>query len=85
MARDMHSSMIVSKTPGPGSYDHSSYQKVKSKDPMWSLSKSNRDQMYNTNSIGPGQYETDKTYKSLISSTPAYQFGSDKKDYTPKN
>lgn len=29
MARDMHSSMILSKTPGPGTYDEFSYSKVK--------------------------------------------------------
>lgn len=32
------------------------------------------------NSVGPGQYDTDKTYKSVINSTPSYGFGSDKKD-----
>ncbi len=42
MARDMQSSLILSKTPGPGSYDDSTYSKIKSKDPMWSLSKSSR-------------------------------------------
>lgn len=42
MARDMHSSLILSKTPGPGSYDDSAYGKTKDKDPMWSLSKSSR-------------------------------------------
>lgn len=42
MARDMSSSLILSKTPGPGSYDESSYGKVKSKHPTWSLSKSSR-------------------------------------------
>ncbi len=42
MARDMHSSLVLSKTPGPGSYDDSSYSKLNSKDPMWSLSKSSR-------------------------------------------
>ena len=56
MARDMHSSMILSKTPGPGSYDDSGYSKVKGKDPMWSLSKSSRDNMFKDNNIGPGQY-----------------------------
>lgn len=56
MARDMHSSMILSKTPGPGSYDDSIYSKVRSKDPMWSLSKSSRENMFNNSSLGPGQY-----------------------------
>ena len=41
MARDMHSSLILYKTPGPGSYEDSN-NKVKAKDPMWSLSKSSR-------------------------------------------
>lgn len=56
MARDMSSSLILSKTPGPGSYDESSYSKVKSKDPTWSLSKSSRDNMFKNNDVGPGQY-----------------------------
>jgi hypothetical protein len=85
MARDMHSSMILSKTPGPGSYQESAYTKVKGKDPMWSLSKSSRDNMFKSNDVGPGQYEHAKNYKSVITSSPAYNFGSDKRDYDPKS
>ena len=80
MARDMSSSLFLPKTPGPGSYENSAYTKIKSKDPMWSMSKSSRDKLYLNNSVGPGQYETDKTYKSVINKIPSYGFGSDKKD-----
>lgn len=79
MARDMHSSLILSQTPGPGSYENSSYTKVKSKDPQWSLSKSSRDFMYKNNEVGPGQYDPDKNYKSVITSSPAYKMGTDKR------
>lgn len=66
MARDMHSSMILSKTPGPGSYDEFSYSKVKENDPMWSMSKSSRDYNPKSNNVGPGQYDPDKNYKNII-------------------
>lgn len=62
----MHSSMILSKTPGPGSYDEKYYDKIKSKDPQWSISKSSRDYINNQNTVGPGQYDADKNYKSVI-------------------
>lgn len=66
MSRDMHSSMVLSKNPGPGSYDEQSYTKIKSKDPQWSISKSSRDYINNQNNLGPGQYDADKNYKSVI-------------------
>lgn len=66
MARDMHSSLILSKTPGPGSYDDLAFRKITSNDPVWSLSKSSRDYMYKNSDLGPGQYDSDKNYKSVI-------------------
>lgn len=76
----MSSSVFLPKTPGPGSYEDSAYTKIKTKDPMWSMSKSSREKLYLNNSLGPGQYETDKTYKSVINKTPSYGFGSNKRD-----
>lgn len=52
----MSSSMILSKTPGPGSYNEYSYKNVKDTDPKWSMSKSTRDYQDKGNIIGPGQY-----------------------------
>ena len=43
ISRDMSSSMILSKNPGPGSYNEYSYGNVKASDPKWSMSKSTRD------------------------------------------
>jgi hypothetical protein len=80
MARDMHSSMMLSKTPGPGSYDELSYSRVKDKDPQWSMSKSSRDNFSNGIALGPGQYDPDKNFKNVINSSPKYQFGSNKRD-----
>ena len=77
MARDMRSSMVLPQTPGPGSYENLAF--TKSKDPQWSLSKSSRDFLYKNNSVGPGQYDPDKNYKSVITSSPAYKMGSDKR------
>lgn len=79
MARDMRSSLVLSKTPGPGSYENLAFTKIKSKDPQWSLSKSSRDFSYKNNIVGPGQYDPDKNYKSVITSSPAYKMGSDKR------
>ncbi len=76
MARDMHSSLVLSKTPGPGTYE-SMEGRIKPKDPSWSLSKSSRDNMYKGNPVGPGQYESDVNFKSVITSSPKYHFGSD--------
>ena len=84
MSRDMSSSMSLSKTPGPGTYDELAYSRVKDKDPMWSLSKSSRDFAYKNNVVGPGQYDHDKNYKNVITSIQSYNFGSDKRDYVPK-
>lgn len=33
--------------------------------------------MYKGNTVGPGQYEHDKNFKSVITSSPKYHFGSD--------
>ena len=85
MARDMHSSMILSKTPGPGTYDEFTYSKVKEKDPMWSMSKSSRDYLPKTDVVGPGQYEHDKNFKKVIQSSPGYHFGNDKRINDYKN
>jgi hypothetical protein len=52
---------------------------------MWSLSKSSRDNMFKNDVVGPGQYEPDKNYKSVITSSPAYHFGSDKRDIIHKS
>lgn len=35
--------------------------------------------MFKNNSVGPGQYDPDKNYKSVIESTPAYHFGGGKR------
>ena len=75
----MHSSMILSKNPGPGAYDQNFSNKIKESNPQWSMSKSSRDYISNQNNIGPGQYEADKNYKSVITSTPGYHFGSEKR------
>ncbi len=75
----MHSSLMLSKTPGPGSYDQNSYSKIKGNDPKWSMSKSSRDQLANQNNLGPGQYDADKNYKSVINSIPGHHFGGEKR------
>lgn len=79
MARDMHSSLMLSKTPGPGAYDQIS-GKIKVKDPSWSLSKSSRDINFKNGTVGPGQYDPDRNFKNVITSSPKYHFGTDKRD-----
>lgn len=74
----MRDSSFNSKTPGPGNYEYDG-NKVKSKDPSWSLSKSPRDQMSKSSIIGPGSYDFDKNYKSLVTENRGYNFGSQKK------
>lgn len=63
----------MSKTPGPGNYEHDA--DFKDKQPAWSLSKSSRDyhpsDRYN---IGPGQYEHTVGYKKVVDTAPAYGF-----------
>lgn len=59
MSREMRNSYGDSKTPGPGNYEPDG-QRVKHKDPSWSLSKSPRDYMSKSSIIGPGAYEVDK-------------------------
>lgn len=80
----MSSSLNLSRTPGPGTYENSNYSTLKNKDPTWSLSKSSRDHLYKNHSVGPGQYEMDRNYKSFITKTPSYQFGSDKREFVSK-
>lgn len=53
--------------------------KVKSKDPSWSLSKTPRDQMSKSTVVGPGAYDYDKNFKSLVTTHKGYNFGSDNK------
>ncbi len=43
--------------------------------PSWSQSKSSRDYQNNMNNVGPGQYDSDRNYKSSI----GYHFGNDSK------
>ena len=74
----MRNSLILTKTPGPGNYEPDS-ERVKGKLPSWSLSKSSRDVAMKSIDLGPGQYEHDKNYKSVIQSSPKYNFGGDKK------
>ena len=61
----------MSKTPGPGNYEHDANFKEKS--PNWSLAKSPRDNSpsmkYN---VGPGQYEHTKGYEKVSGSAPSY-------------
>lgn len=57
----MRGSYADSKTPGPGNYEIDQ-NKVKSKDPSWSLSKSPRDQMSKSTMVGPGSYDHGKNY-----------------------
>ena len=66
-------------TPGPGNYNNNDIRGIASKEPSWSLSKSSRDVMAKSSLLGPGQYEVDKHYKSVVTSSPGYHFGSDKK------
>lgn len=74
----MRNHISDSKTPGPGNYDHDG-NKVKSRDPSWSLPKSSRDWMYKSAVVGPGAYEHDKNFKNLSTINRGYNFGSDKK------
>jgi|LakMenEpi03Aug12_release.lakeMendotaPanAssembly.Ray.scaffolds.fasta_scaffold5542565_1 hypothetical protein len=41
--------------------------------------------MYKSNEVGPGQYDHDKNYKKVVTSSPAYNFGSDKRDIENKS
>jgi hypothetical protein len=77
--------MILSKTPGPGSYDEYGYSKVKDTDPIWSMSKSSRDYNSKNNVVGPGQYEPDKNFKNVIEAPPGYRFGRDNRISDTKN
>ena len=65
----------MSKTPGPGNYEHDA--NFKEKLPSWSLSKTPRDNSpsmkYN---VGPGQYEHPNGYKKVVDSAPSYNIAS---------
>lgn len=78
VSRQLRNSYADSKTPGPGNYDPDN-SRVKSKDPQWSLSKSPRDDMSKSSIVGPGAYDHDKNYKSLVTTHKGYGFGSDNK------
>ena len=62
---------MMSKTPGPGTYQQE--KDLKEKSPNWSLSKTPRDhspsEKYN---VGPGQYEHPNGYHKVITSSPSY-------------
>ena len=74
----MRNSYADSKTPGPGNYEADA-SRIKSRDPSWSLSKGSRDYLSKSNVVGPGAYEVDKHYKSLVASNNGYNFGSQKR------
>jgi hypothetical protein len=78
MSREMRSQNFDNKTPGPGNYNHD-FNKVRNHDPSWSLAKSSRENMSKSIAIGPGAYEHDQNYKSLVKTNKGYHFGSDKK------
>ena len=78
MSREMRNSYADSKTPGPGNYEMD-VNRVKSKDPSWSLSKSPRDYMSKSTIVGPGAYEVDKDYNHLVKNNNGYNFGSQKR------
>lgn len=78
MSRQLRNSYADSKTPGPGNYDFDS-SRVKAKDPSWSLPKSPRDQMSKSTIVGPGAYDHDKNYKSLVTTNKGYEFGNENK------
>lgn len=85
MGKGVNGSLFLFKTPGPGSYDGQAYEKTKDKDPIWSLSKTSRDYLFKTNELGPGQYDADLDFKSVIKSSPKYHFGSERKLQNGKN
>lgn len=35
--------------------------------------------------VGPGQYDPDKNFKNIITSSPKYHFGTDKRDVEYKS
>lgn len=77
MSREMRNSYADNKTPGPGNYEVDP-NKIKEKDPSWSLPKSPRDQM-SKSTLGPGAYEHEKNFKNLSTVHRGYGFGSDSK------
>lgn len=58
MSREMRSSYVDSKTPGPGSYENPE-STINHADPLWSLPKSPRFDMNKSAVVGPGAYELD--------------------------
>ena len=71
VGKDLRDSLVMSKTPGPGNYEHSA--NFKDKAPNWSLPKTARDHSpsmkYN---VGPGQYEHVNGYNKVSDSAPSY-------------
>lgn len=78
MSREMKNSGILSKTPGPGTYEQLD-QKVKHTDPSWSLSKTPKLEMSKSAVVGPGAYELDEKYNKLVKSSNGYSLGRDEK------
>lgn len=73
VGKDLKDSLIMSKTPGPGNYEHDANFKEKS--PVWSLSKSARDYSPGEKfSLGPGQYDHPNGYRKVIDTAPSYGF-----------
>ncbi len=63
----------MNKTPGPGNYQHDI--NFNEKAPVWSLSKSSRDDGPNSKyNVGPGQYDHPVGYKKVIGTAPSYGF-----------
>ena len=71
VGKDLRDSLVMSKTPGPGNYQHDANFKEKS--PSWSLPKTPRGHEPNAKyNVGPGQYEHVNGYKKVVESAPAY-------------
>jgi len=71
VGKDLRDSLVMSKTPGPGNYEHDA--NFKDKAPNWSLPKTPRDHSpsmkYN---VGPGQYDHSNGYNKVSDSAPSY-------------
>lgn len=53
---------------------------MKSKDPSYSLSKGSRDEIMSKSTIiGPGSYDADKNYKSLVTTNKGYKLGGEQR------
>lgn len=73
VGKDLRDSLMMNKTPGPGNYEHDANFKEKS--PVWSLSKSSRDNYPSEKfNVGPGQYDHPNGYKKVAETAPSYGF-----------